>query len=81
MRLYHRTHTLLLAGQPLPSDLTLAQLLAILHDRGLSPGQSLLQFSMKLKTQKMTAYKSGMKTKLGGKGDAKKNSVGVIFLI
>ncbi|XP_076097651.1 dual E2 ubiquitin-conjugating enzyme/E3 ubiquitin-protein ligase BIRC6-like isoform X3 [Mytilus galloprovincialis] len=48
--LYHP----LLPNKPLPGDLTLSQLLQVLHLRGLQHGSSLLEFTVKLESKKPT---------------------------
>ncbi len=39
---------MIIAGQPLPSELSLSQLLVLLHERGLPPGYGILEFDIKL---------------------------------
>ena len=40
------------SDKPLPNDLTLSQLLQVLHQRGLQHGSSLLEFIVKLENKK-----------------------------
>lgn len=51
----HDYHFTLNLGQPMPSDLTLSQLLVLLTERGLQPGQAMLDFTMKLRAKKVPA--------------------------
>ena len=44
----------LMPGQPFPADLTMSQLLVLLHERGLLSGQATVDFTMKLRTKKMS---------------------------
>ncbi|XP_064622207.1 baculoviral IAP repeat-containing protein 6-like isoform X2 [Lineus longissimus] len=50
-------HTLM-PKQPLPPDLTLAQVLVMLHQRGLLQGQPSLEFTVKLGTKRVSTLKN-----------------------
>ncbi|XP_013417535.1 baculoviral IAP repeat-containing protein 6 [Lingula anatina] len=47
----------LMPGQALPSDLSLSQLLVLLHHRGFPEGYSALEFTLRLRARKITAGK------------------------
>ena len=51
LSLYHK----LLPGQALPPDLSLAQLLVLLHERGMPSGQASLDFTLSLNSRKGAA--------------------------
>ncbi|XP_066281905.1 baculoviral IAP repeat-containing protein 6-like isoform X5 [Branchiostoma lanceolatum] len=66
LSLYHK----LLPGQPLPSDMTLSQLVVLLQERGMPQGYPSLDFTMKLSAKKVPTVKTDNSKKLKTEKDS-----------